>query len=129
MFLLCPSVNVLQRYVIYNNNNLTNYLVPFIARRLRLIFIIKYSLLDIVPPAVVNISYNSISEYNGKVIYPTKIFLQLNYTTRRFGSGRPIAPYLSPVDSTFYIRIFLFVPLIFLDSAVFYLPSNLYYFS
>ena len=80
MFLLRPPVNVLQRYVIYNNNNLTNYLVPYIARRLRLIFIIKYSLLDIVPPVVVNIGYNSISEYNGKVIYPTKTFLQLNYT-------------------------------------------------
>ena len=38
---------------------------------------------------------------------------------RRFGPGRPIAPYLSLVVSTFYIRIVLFVPLIFLDSAVF----------
>ena len=38
-------------------------------------------------------------------------------TARRFGAGRPIAPYLSPVESTFYIRIVLFVPLIFLDSA------------
>ena len=39
------------------------------------------------------------------------------YKTRRFGPGRPIAPYLSLVVSTFYIRIVLFVPLVFLDSA------------
>ena len=42
-----------------------------------------------------------------------------DYYARRFGADRPIAPYLSPVDSTFYIRIVLFVPLIFLDSAIF----------
>ena len=38
---------------------------------------------------------------------------------RRFGAGRPIAPYLSRVDSTFYIRIVLFVPLVFLNSVIF----------
>ena len=40
-------------------------------------------------------------------------------TSRRFGAGRPIAPYLSLIVSTFYIRIVLFVHLIFLDSTVF----------
>ena len=39
--------------------------------------------------------------------------------SRRFGAGRPIAPYLSLVLRTSYIRIVLFVPLIFLDSDVF----------
>ena len=57
-----------------------------------------------------------------------KIIKNSTRYARRFGAGRPIAPYLSLIVSTFYIRIVLFVPLIFLDSAVFPF-SNLYYFS
>ena len=51
----------------------------------------------------------------GEILY----CIYISYYARRFGTGRPMAPYLSFLDSSFYVRIVLFVPLIFLDSVVF----------